>query len=469
MLYYIDIIDARCFNLKSGPLLMIRQNESLSELRDSIKLTKILLNRTNHYMHRCDADHHKISYNRNLYLELNHMIQSIIIEEKEMSTDGYCSHNCNLNSIKTTINHRDCHEFRDCHYIGSTIDYCESTKGTGHRRLNWFKSGDITYGDDHVQCNGSLKSVSSYFNLLRSGSCDYCVCSCVKQSDDEFAVAAISFREQVSDIRANEVVMGVRFVKKGSLIHVQIKEGQLKSYGIRKAYWKPLETFTLSGIPKKFFVINRNSVMRQMIKGVDYGEAKFVNFDDMIAPEGFVVTGVRFGVSRNHYNKDRGMAGAIQLEIRVSPYDYVKGLVYENLTHWVIPNQSFWRYAYFSNFLKILKTIKCKDNASNSDLFKWLITVFVYRQELTLINPDNPTKSTVNDLDSTPVKFVRLQASDLLKDAGQSTVPFFDAQDVEGKPEFPLGGIGLVHRGRAGYGGFLAFKIYDLNLSKYFH
>lgn len=263
--------------------------------------------------------------------------------------------------------------------------------------------------------------------------------------------------------------MGVRFVKKGSLIHVQIKEGRLKPYGIRKAFWKPLETFIRSGIPRRFFIINRNLVMRQMIKGVDYGEAKFVNFDDMIAPEGFVVTGVRFGVSQNHYDKVRGMVGTIQLEIRVSPYDYVKGLVYENLTHWVVPNQFLWRYDNFTNFLKVLKMIKCKDNASKSDLFEWITTVSFYRQELTLINPDNPIKSNVNDIDSTPVEFVRLQASNLLKDAGQSTVPFFDAQDVEGKPEFPLGGVGLVHRGRKGYGGFLAFKIYDLNLSKYFN
>ncbi|XP_044585891.1 uncharacterized protein LOC123265958 isoform X2 [Cotesia glomerata] len=432
MLYYTDIIDARCFNLKSGPLLMIRHNESLSELTDSIKLTKVLLNRTNHYMHRCDADHHKISYNQDSYLELN-MIQSIIIEEKDMSTDGYCSHNCDLNNIKTTINHRDCHEFRDCHYIGSTIDYCEPNKGTAYPRFNWFKSGDVTYGDDHLQCNGSLKRVSSYFNLLRRGSCDYCVCSCVKESDDDSAVAAISFREQITDIHANEVVVGVRFVKKGSLIHVQIKEGQLKPYGIRKTSWKPLETFIRYGKCRRFSVMNSNSVMRQMTKGVDYGEAKFVSFDDMIAPEGFVVTGVRFGVSRNRFNKARDMVDTIQLEIRVSPYDYVKGVVYEDLTHWVIPDQSIWR------------------------------------QEFILINPDNPTKSTVNYVDSTPIKFVRLQASDLLKDAGQSTVPFFDAQDVEGKPEFPLGGVGLVHRGREGYGGFLAFKIYDLNLSKYFH
>lgn len=64
-------------------------------------------------------------------------------------------------------------------------------------------------------------------------------------------------------------------------------------------------------------------------------------------------------------------------------------------------------------------------------------------------------------------QFIRFRASDLKKDAGQSTVPFFDAQDVDGDPEFPLGGVGIIHRGREGYGGFLAFRIYDLDFSGY--
>lgn len=48
----------------------------------------------------------------------------------------------------------------------------------------------------------------------------------------------------------------------------------------------------------------------------------------------------------------------------------------------------------------------------------------------------------------------------MTKDAGQTTVPFFDGQDVEGDPEFPLGGVGVIYRKRKGYGGFLAFRIF---------
>lgn len=47
-------------------------------------------------------------------------------------------------------------------------------------------------------------------------------------------------------------------------------------------------------------------------------------------------------------------------------------------------------------------------------------------------------------------------------------MPFFDALEAEGDPNFPLGGIGIIHRGQKGFGGFLAFKIFEIDLSKYF-
>lgn len=82
--------------------------------------------------------------------------------------------------------------------------------------------------------------------------------------------------------------------------------------------------------------------------------------------------------------------------------------------------------------------------------------------------PDLPTKSSKNNIYWTGGDFVKFQTSDLIKDAGQSTVPFFDAQDVDGDPEFPLGGIGVLHRGRDGYGGFLIFRIFKTRLSNVF-
>lgn len=38
-------------------------------------------------------------------------------------------------------------------------------------------------------------------------------------------------------------------------------------------------------------------------------------------------------------------------------------------------------------------------------------------------------------------------------------IPFLDSQDLESKPQSPLGGLGLIYKGRTGYGGFLAFRL----------
>lgn len=45
------------------------------------------------------------------------------------------------------------------------------------------------------------------------------------------------------------------------------------------------------------------------------------------------------------------------------------------------------------------------------------------------------------------------------KDAGQSTIPFIDQQPLVTNPPTPLSGVGLMHRGSFGSGGFLAFKM----------
>lgn len=44
------------------------------------------------------------------------------------------------------------------------------------------------------------------------------------------------------------------------------------------------------------------------------------------------------------------------------------------------------------------------------------------------------------------------------KDAAQTTVPFIDVQPVTAK--VPLSGIGIYHKGRRGFGGFLAPSIF---------
>lgn len=61
---------------------------------------------------------------------------------------------------------------------------------------------------------------------------------------------------------------------------------------------------------------------------------------------------------------------------------------------------------------------------------------------------------------SQPNQFIKFTFSDFSKDAAQSTIPFFDAQDVISRPAaVPLQGIGLFLKGETGFGGFLTLKI----------
>jgi hypothetical protein len=81
-----------------------------------------------------------------------------------------------------------------------------------------------------------------------------------------------------------------------------------------------------------------------------------------------------------------------------------------------------------------------------------------------LIHPDVPTTNGTNTNRSTN-RYVQFVNTDYYKDAGQTTVPFFDAQPVESAEPVPLSGIGIYHKGRNGSGGFIAPRIFTYNFA----
>ncbi|XP_057333029.1 uncharacterized protein LOC130672447 [Microplitis mediator] len=435
---YSKIIEARCQNLRPTPA------SDFIDLRGSVihamAQTDRILQRTRQFIHRCDFEKTDNTYH---YYELDRLVQKIIIEEKFLSTSRFCDNNCDLSLIRGQ-NNTECDQFMDCQYIGASFDICESNKGSS-RRYEWFNDdqGKMYGGNIQQQCDNPLKSVSSYYNYYQLHHCDYCVCTCVTNPQRGYPIVnAISFRDQVTDIGNNEVVTGVRFVKKDRMIHVQIKKGKLKPQNVvGESSWKDLENFVHENDTGKIYVQNSQNISTECKLGTDYGHVSALNFDDVFAHEGFVVSGVRFRLANNYDDYSPPTKDPIELQIRVTPFDYISGkLIDHDKTHWVSP----------------------KIEVEMSSQYNFV------RKLLVLNNPDNPTKSPGNVIDSSEDQFIQFRASDLKKDAGQSTVPFFDAQDVEGAPEFPLGGVGIIHRGREGYGGFLAFRIFDCNLYKYF-
>ena len=94
----------------------------------------------------------------------------------------------------------------------------------------------------------------------------------------------------------------------------------------------------------------------------------------------------------------------------------------------------------------------------------------LYRTELKLNKPDIPTRSQVQAApDSQSNQYVLFGPSDLDKDAAQSTVPYIDTQPLEPKPAVPISGAGVFHKGRDGYGGFIALKLITYNFEPQLH
>jgi hypothetical protein len=89
-------------------------------------------------------------------------------------------------------------------------------------------------------------------------------------------------------------------------------------------------------------------------------------------------------------------------------------------------------------------------------------------REIKIYKPDIPTRSpSKSEPISTASSFVMFTHSDIHKDAAQTTVPFLDAQEVVTNPSMPLQGVGLYYKGQSGYGGFIAPKIFTIDLSIY--
>lgn len=156
--------------------------------------------------------------------------------------------------------------------------------------------------------------------------------------------------------------------------------------------------------------------------GVDYHtlswENRTVNLDTVIVPEGKVVTGIRFRV----------IDGALTLQVRGTEFDFTTGKL---------------------------------RNLENS---YWFAAGAKERTEIILENPDIPIESKAKSIPILATnKYIKFGPSDLVKDAGQTTVPFIDSQLVESPNPVPLSGVGLYFKTYEQSGGFIAPKLVNYN------
>lgn len=154
-------------------------------------------------------------------------------------------------------------------------------------------------------------------------------------------------------------------------------------------------------------------------------EQRAFDTDLLKAPEGHVVTGVKF----------RNLGGHINLEVQVTPIKFTDGKL--------IPDRSTW----IGN-----------DNTP--------ATAEPRRQKLIQF-PDVPTKYVGNEIDSRHNQFILFDSTDDHKDIMQTTIPFIDAQPVTTTTGSWLSGVGLYHKGKIGYGGYVGAMIKTFDFSRH--
>ncbi|XP_046619021.1 uncharacterized protein LOC124304604 isoform X3 [Neodiprion virginianus] len=361
--------------------------------------------------------------------ELNWFLQSYIVHELDLNEKNTCGQNCAYYSYaEVNCNPKDayCKKQRkcngavyNCQFIDSDMWICPA-ETSSNRRYNYIEYENGRVLGEKGTCSQGTTKVDSWWRWL-FWHCSYCVCSCDEQDRDSDRF--FNLRKVVADVESNKVITGIKFVKVNKMIHIQIEQGQLLASGTisNVTEWKPVESYSIYS--------------DGVIEGTDFltlsWHQRAIDLDDLKAPPGHLLTGVKF----------RKLGAHINLEIMTTPFNFTTGILINPDT------QSIWH------------------GNDNTDA--------TWENPRTLLKLDRPDKSTRSQAASIPDskhdQYMMFSPSDLDKDAGQSTVPFIDTQPVAPYPRVPIAGAGIYHKGRPGFGGYIAPKLKTYNFAPHLH
>ncbi|KAH8312114.1 hypothetical protein KR044_009453 [Drosophila immigrans] len=393
------------------------REEALCTLKDTMR-------QADRVVWRCDPEKHvhKVTYD-----EVTRLLQGYVENEVDLNNDESCSQTCPDYQNTTTMGCFDqkfCSQqpkcsgrIHNCQFVDSDLSVCQSPESS-NRRYEYIQYSNGQRFGEHETCWRDVNNVESWRRIFSK--CSYCFCLCDEQGpkSDRF----FNLRDTLSDVRANKVVTGVRFVKKNRIFHIQIQQGQLLPRGAineSTVEWVPIDDYKIDDF--------------NVTEGVDYHsmnyETRRMNLGETIFEYGtLIVTGVRFV----------GRWGRLAVEVTFSRLKFEKGQVFGyNLEEIKIPSTviSIWNSGIDSQ----------KFNTDNLDL---------------------PTRSTHS---SQPLsknrQYLEFVNTGIEKDAAQTTIPFIDIQDVVSNPPVPLAGIGIYYKSSPGYGGFVAPKIISYDIS----
>ncbi|XP_014085940.3 uncharacterized protein orion isoform X2 [Bactrocera oleae] len=383
----------------------------------ALKLLREVMRRADRILWRCDPK--KFEQGKN-YDEVTRLLQGYIENEVDLNKEETCRENCAFyQSTRSEGCFKDLYCARQprcsgklyhCTYVDADMWVCPASRNST-RRYEYLEYENGRVLGQRTPCVRGTTKVESWWRYL-FWHCSYCFCLC-----DEISIKSdryFNLRETVADVDNNRVVTGLSITKQNRIFHLQIQEGELLPRGnINRSSltWKPVESYQIFD--------------RDVRNGRDYHtlsyESRSMDLDDIYTDDNsFIVIGVRWRVVGAHLN----------LEAKLAEFDFKMGKLINPETN------SFW---------------KSNDNTDVSG---------ERRQKINLNNPDKSTRTIVKSIpDSRHNQYIDFINTSMDKDAAQSTVPFIDTQEVTSNPPVPLSGVGIYHKGRQGYGGFLAPKI----------
>nr|XP_015839759.1 PREDICTED: uncharacterized protein LOC103313020 isoform X5 [Tribolium castaneum] len=386
---------------------------------------------------RCNPDKH---IKGKTYLEITNFLHGYIINKKNLNPYQRCENECDSFKMTTTQNcvyekewckeEIPCSKIISCTSLHSTMHVCTAVSirpllgittvsfknlPKDNRRYHHIKLSNGTFFGPKRQCTGNIK-IHTY--SYRNSYCPYCFCLC-EEGQVSYSERYVNLRITKANISDNRVVTGLRFIKHNQIVHLHIQEGKL----LEKGYVDPK---TVQWVPPDNYKIDDRNIYEEEDYHTLSWEERSLELTEIVAEEGSVVIGVRF----------KKTLGGVKLEVLTTTFDFDTGKLEDNTT---------W------------------------NIFKNTITPNLINQEIKLDSPDIPIHKNLASIDFSENTYINFTNTDYDKDAGQTTVPFFDAQPVYSTAPTPLSGIGLFHKGRKGSGGFITPKILTYDLTKHIH
>ncbi|XP_039151576.1 uncharacterized protein LOC120285054 isoform X2 [Drosophila simulans] len=381
---------------------------------------KVLMSQAERSVWRCDPQEHQSGVT---YEEVTRLLQGYVENEVDLNSDGACNHDCGYyNSAKNEgcFDNKFCSEqpkctggVHDCRFVESSMQICQAEKNSS-RRYEFIKyESGLVHGNEKP-CASWLTSAKSWNRWLIM-ECSYCLCLCDDQSPQSDRY--FNLRPVIADVDNNRVVVGLRFVKRNRIFHLQIQEGELLPLGAineTTLLWKPVDSYSISD--------------KDVSENVDYHtltyQKRSIDLGDLNAKINSVVTGLRFRVFGAH----------LQLEAQFTAVEFESGKLVDpkKTSHWI---------------------------SMGTDQ---------PREKLPLMDAQVSTKSSVLSIPyPSDNQFIEFTNTGFIQDAAQRTVPFIDIQDVVSEPPVPLSGIGIYYKGQNGYGGFLAPRLITYDFTSY--